>query len=60
MGDRVRYFLAAMEASETTSLDPFLFEVVGTELGVENFMVSAAALEGIDADIRAGLVYAEQ
>lgn len=41
MGDRVRDFLAAMEASET-SLDPFLFEVVEMEFEVENFIVSAA------------------
>lgn len=59
MGDCVRDFFAAVEASET-SLDPFLFEVVGMEFGVENFMASAAVLEGIDADIRTGLVYAEQ
>lgn len=59
MGDRVRDFLAVMETSET-SLDPFLFEAVGMETGVVNFIISAAVLEGVDADIRTGLVYAEQ
>lgn len=54
----LRDLLAVMAAAET-SLKPFLFEVDGMEFGLENFMVSRAVFEGIDADIRAPLVYAE-
>lgn len=54
----LRDLLAVMGAAET-SLKPFLFEVDGMELGLENFMVSRAVFKGVDADIRAALVYAE-
>lgn len=54
----LRDLLAVMGAAET-SLMPFLFEVDGMEFGVENFMVSGAAFEGIDADISAAVLYVE-
>lgn len=50
--------MAVMGAIET-SLKPFLFEVDGMELGLENFMISRAVLEGVDAGIKAALVFAE-